>query len=114
MKKTLLTLLLGIIIGVSFIYLVFDYKNNHPVKEKNNKLFLNKEKYTSLYPSGDIKEDSLLIKFAEDSRYCWDTIKLINGEVLTGSFATNFGDGDYYLRKEDTLFIPKESVLYYK
>ena len=62
----------------------------------------------------EFENDLVLFELSENSRYCWRTVKLINGETLTGSFGTDFDDGDYFLRKEDTLFIPKENVLYYK
>lgn len=115
MIKTLLILGLGIGIGSLFVFQVYKDKYWYPV-EKSDETFLQSLNTENVSLSSYEKsiEDSVLTDLGEKSRYCWDTIKLVNGETLTGSFATNFGDGDYFLRKEDSLFIPKKSILYFK
>lgn len=115
MIKTLLTLGLGIGIGSLFVYQVYKEKYWYPVVKGEETLFQALDaKKSELYEPKENINDSVLLELSEKSRYCWTTIKLINGETLKGSFGTDFDDGDYFLRKEDTLFIPKESVLYYK
>lgn len=115
MIKTLLTLGLGIGIVSLFVFQVYKEKYWYPVVKGEDTFFqtldaTNSELYS---PKGNIN-DSVLLELSEKSRYCLSTIKLVNGETLKGSFGKDFADGDYFLRKEDTLFIPKESVLYYK
>ncbi len=115
MIKTLLTLGLGIAIGALFVFQVHNNKNWYPVEKAEVIPFQTSyAKNTELYSPKEFENELVLFELSENSRYCWRTVKLINGETLTGSFGTDFDDGDYFLRKEDTLFIPKENVLYYK
>lgn len=109
--------LLGILSGCAISIAAFVFIQNTKMENVQQ----NDERLNVIYKNSNninnnlfdlIQRDSL--RQADDSRFCWDTIKLINGEVLTGSFANGFDDGEYFLRQNDKLFIPMQNVLYYK
>lgn len=110
--------LLGLFCGSVFTLLLNFYYHQSTYKDDKEIQRLNFGVEEDLYRS-DIKSLSLLdntdsLGTIDESKFCWDTIKLINGEILTGAFANGFDDGEYFLRKDDRLFIPMQNVLYYK
>ena len=111
------TFLFGILCGCTISIAVFVFIQNTKMENEQQ----NDERLNFIYKDSDNSNNNLIdliqgdsLRQVDDSRFSWDTIKLINGEVLTGSFENGFDDGEYFLRQNDKLFIPMQNVLYYK